>query len=65
MKHLLLLIGLSMIVFQHQAQKLTIDNIRKVSMRGSGAIKDGSDVKGYYFFYVSDKVDKKNQRIHH
>ncbi|MBX2939252.1 MAG: hypothetical protein KF880_04170 [Ferruginibacter sp.] len=59
MKHLLLLIGLSMIAFQHQAQKLTIDNIRKVSMRGSGAIKDGSDVKGYYFFYVSDKVDKK------
>ena len=24
-----------------------------------GAIKEGSDVKGYYFFWMSDKIDKK------
>ncbi len=41
------------------AQKLSIENVQKVSLRNSEAIKEGSDVKGYYFFYVSDKIDKK------
>lgn len=43
-----------------QAQKLSIANIQKASvMRNSDAIKEGSEVKGYYFFYVSDKIDRK------
>jgi hypothetical protein len=37
-----------------------IDNIYKINFRNSDAIKEGSDVKGYYFFYASDKVDKDN-----
>jgi hypothetical protein len=41
------------------AQKLTIENVQKVSLRNSDAIREGSEVKGYYFFYVSDKIDKK------
>lgn len=41
------------------AQKLTIENVHKVALRNSEAIKEGSEVKGYYFFYVSDKIDKK------
>jgi len=41
------------------AQKLSIENVQKVSLRNSEAIKEGSEVKGYYFFYVSDKIDKK------
>ena len=41
------------------AQKLSIENVQKVSLRNSEAIKEGSDVKGYYFFYVSDKIDKR------
>ena len=41
------------------AQKLSIENVQKVSLRNSDAIKEGSEVKGYYFFYVSDKIDKK------
>ena len=41
------------------AQKLSIENVQNVSLRNSEAIKEGSEVKGYYFFYVSDKIDKK------
>lgn len=40
------------------AQTMSINNIRKSPMRTSGAIKEGSEVKGYYFFYISDKLDK-------
>jgi hypothetical protein len=43
-----------------QAQTMTIDNVRSMGIRvTSNAIKEGSDVKGYYFFYVSDKIDKR------
>ncbi len=41
------------------AQNLSIENVYKVSLRNSDAIREGSEVKGYYFFYVSDKIDKK------
>lgn len=45
------------------AQKISIDNIRKTALRTSDAIRQGADVKGYYFFYVSDKIDKKRISI--
>ena len=45
--------------FYANSQTLTIENVHKMALRNSDAIKEGSDVKGYYFFYVSDKVDKK------
>lgn len=51
----LLLLG----TFGLNAQKLTIENVQKVALRNSDAIKEGTEVKGYYFFYVSDKIDKK------
>src|ERR1051325_4014708 len=41
------------------SQKLSIENVQKTQLRNSAAIKEGSDVKGYYFFYVSDKIDKR------
>jgi len=41
------------------AQKLTIDNVHKMDLRNASAIREGSEVKGYYFFYVSDKIDKR------
>src|SRR5258705_11802108 len=41
------------------AQKMTVENVYKASSRNAAAIKEGSEVKGYYFFYVSDKIDKK------
>ena len=45
---------------QASAQNLTFENVQKVSLRSSDAIREGSEVKGYYFFFVSDKVDRKN-----
>ena len=41
------------------AQKMTVENVYKASPRNAAAIKQGSDVKGYYFFFISDKIDKK------
>ena len=41
------------------AQNLTFENVQKIESRNSNAIREGTDVKGYYFFYVSDKIDKK------
>ncbi len=46
-------------LFYLEAQNLSIENVYKVTLRNTGAIKEGSEVKGYYFFYVSDKIDKR------
>lgn len=43
-------------------QKVSIDNVRKSALRTSDAIRMGSDVKGYFFFYISDKIDKKTNQ---
>jgi hypothetical protein len=61
MKQLIaLFIIVSLLADNVQAQKLTIDKVQKVSvMRNSDAIKEGSEVKGYYFFYISDQIDSK------
>jgi len=50
---LLLIVGNSL-----QAQLSTFDNVYRVNLRNSDAIREGSEVKGYYFLYMSDKVDK-------
>lgn len=60
MKKLVLAAGLILFaVFHSTAQKLSIENVHKLTLRNSDAIKEGSEVKGYYFFYVSDKIDKR------
>jgi hypothetical protein len=41
-----------------EAQKISIENVYKMTLRNSDAIKEGTDVKGYYFFYMGDKIDK-------
>ena len=43
---------------QLTAQKTTISNVQRSSFRSTDVIKQGAEVKGYYFFYVSDKIDK-------
>ena len=40
------------------AQKVSMENILKPFKTNFGAIKEGTDVKGYYFFWASDKIDK-------
>ena len=59
MRKLVLAAGLLLAVMNLKAQKLSIENVHKVHLRNSDAIKEGSEVKGYYFFYVSDKIDRK------
>jgi hypothetical protein len=39
--------------------RLSLENVYNISLRNSGAIKEGDQVKGYYLFYQSDKVDRK------
>lgn len=53
---------LTLFVTVGTAQNLSIENVYKVSLRNSDAIREGSEVKGYYFFYVSDKIDKKTNQ---
>src|SRR6187549_3655082 len=57
-KNLLFTIVMLLSIVTIHSQTLSIDNVRKAALRTSDAIKEGSDVKGYYFFYVSDKIDK-------
>lgn len=44
---------------QLSAQKLTVDKVYSVKLRGSGTILENEQIKGYYFLYQSDKIDKK------
>ncbi len=40
-------------------QKLTIDKVYKAYLRNSGDIRADNQIKGYFFFYQSDKIDRK------
>ncbi|MFL5741067.1 MAG: DUF6770 family protein [Flavisolibacter sp.] len=43
-----------------QAQsKLSIDKVYNVTLKNSGTIIANEQIKGYYFLYQSDKIDKK------
>ena len=39
--------------------KLTIDKVYKAYLRNSGDIRADNQIKGYFFFYQSDKIDRK------
>lgn len=39
--------------------KLSIDKVYKAYLRNSGAIVEGNQIKGYFLFYQSDKIDRK------
>lgn len=41
------------------AQKLSIDKVYSTYLRNSGPIMENNQLKGYYFLYQSDKIDKK------
>ena len=38
---------------------LSIDKVYSVTLRNSGPIMENEQIKGYYFFYQSDKIDRK------
>lgn len=61
MKRILtLIVGSVLAVTTSQAQaKLSIDDVKNVYIRNNGTIMDGEELKGYFTFYLSDKVDRK------
>ncbi len=60
-KHfLMMLMAFSMLFGSVQAQTNSIDNVLNVRLRSSGEIIQDDQVKGYYFFYKVDRVDRKN-----
>ncbi len=59
-KHLFAIVLIFSTAMYVSAQRVSIENIQKPRRTESGSIKEGTDVKGYYFFWPSDKIDKKN-----
>lgn len=64
MKNLLYIafIGLCLTIFTTKnsiAQTATIEDVFSIRLRSSGIIKDNDGIKGYYFFYKKEKVDRK------
>lgn len=50
---------LCMCMYFVQAQnKLSVDNVYSTYLRNSGTIMENKQIKGYFFFYLSDKIDK-------
>ena len=57
---LLFLLTVSTCFLQLNAQeKLSINNVYKMSVRSSGTIISEDQIKGYYLFFKSDKIDKR------
>jgi hypothetical protein len=58
-----LLTALLLILFSSAAygQNYNLNDVGRFNVRNSGAIVAGNVVKGYYLFYQSEKVDKKNR----
>lgn len=53
---------LSLLIFiPSHAQEVVIENIREFTKGNSGVIRNGTQVKGYFFFYQVEKADKKNR----
>lgn len=45
----------------HAQVKTGLENVSTISLRNSGVIKKQNDIRGYYFFYESDKIDKNTR----
>ncbi|RYY56529.1 MAG: hypothetical protein EOO09_06205 [Chitinophagaceae bacterium] len=45
------------------AQNLALENVQRATLRNSDAIREGSEVKGYYFYYESDRIDKRTREF--
>jgi hypothetical protein len=59
MKKFFFLQGLILFFSIIHAQKIVIDKVLQAPAGNIAVIKQGSEVKGYFFYYISDKVDKK------
>lgn len=59
LKTLMLTILSASVYYSNAQSKLTVDQVYKVSLRSSGPILENEEIKGYFFFYLSDKIDRK------
>lgn len=41
--------------------KTGLENVSTISLKNSGVIKKQNDIRGYYFFYESDKIDRNTR----
>lgn len=57
-RNMFLLFSVILAMQSISGQNISIDNVQKVTLRNADAIKEGSEVKGYFFFYISDKIDR-------
>ena len=46
------------VITVHAQQKLSLDKVYSVYLRNSGPIMESEEIKGYFLFYQTDKVDK-------
>ena len=55
LKHWLLATAIGAVSFNETSaqNKLSIENIRSISLRNSGTIVSGEEIKGYFYYYVS------------
>jgi hypothetical protein len=45
-------------IITHGQSKLSIENVHAAYLRNSGTIMERNEIKGYFFFYQSDKINK-------
>jgi hypothetical protein len=57
-KTMLAFAALACMLTARAQQKLTLDNIQKISLRNSGPIMHAEELTGYFYYYISDKIDK-------
>lgn len=55
---LLILVCMSSLLQVHAQSKLSIDKIAVINLRNSGPIISDEEIKGYFLFYQTDKVDR-------
>jgi hypothetical protein len=53
-----LLIGITLTQYSFGQNKMTINNVLAANSRNMGPIIENEQVKGYYMFFQSDKIDK-------
>jgi hypothetical protein len=46
------------VISMHAQNKLSIDKVYSTYLRNSGTIMENKQIKGYFFLYQSDKIDK-------
>lgn len=62
-KGLLLVAMVTFNIVWTNAQTISFPEVYEMSLTGANAIKEGSEVKGYYFFFKGDKIDKKTSEF--